>query len=425
MFSFQIFEGQIAIIFKKFNYSNVLNRSEQKKKIVYNQFLTRLEGAVRREMKSLIIFIDFLQRDKKTFRNVNVLVLIRDFFFHVYNAYQTHRIIDDKKRIFLNTIENNWGADARIDYANKPHDYFSYVARVAKVRFQPMIFNQVQRIIDHRLTHSGSDVPTSKKVKNRDWKILTDQMLEKIIIGNRRFQNVISFYAASAQVLFSSERKKFPKSLLTRRFLRLRFFRRPFFSVIFFFLSFPPFHSFIESPSPRSQHNILQKSVLRMKTAPRSGAEPLASSDDRMEVEEEEEKVKMKKKKGRAQKKRKSRIKKAKRKKKKEKIMKVRFLKRCFCSAYSNGFGKDWKKNLNAVYGNGEMHQTMLCFSEMMYAEWKVIVCGKHCAMMKKALNMIFCEFAEDSRESLKKLWKIRYDFETYRQRNLSFFKNI
>ena len=107
MFSFQIFEGQIAVIFKKFNYNYVLSRFEQEKRIAYNQFLIRLKSVVRREMKSLAIFIDFLQRNRKVFRNVNVFILIRDFFFHVYNAYQIHKIIDDKKRAFFNIIEDN------------------------------------------------------------------------------------------------------------------------------------------------------------------------------------------------------------------------------------------------------------------------------------------------------------------------------
>ena len=107
MFSFQIFEGQVAVIFREFNYSYVLGKSEQEKRIAYNQFFTRLESVVRREMKFLVIFIDFLQRDRKIFRNVNVFILIRDLFFHVYSAYQTHRIIDDKKRASLNIIENN------------------------------------------------------------------------------------------------------------------------------------------------------------------------------------------------------------------------------------------------------------------------------------------------------------------------------
>ena len=104
---FQIFEGQVVIIFKKFQYSNVLSKLEHEKKIVYNQFLTRLKNVIRREMKFLIIFIDFLQRDRKTFRNVDVFILIRDFFFHIYSAYQTHRTTDDRKKTSFNIIENN------------------------------------------------------------------------------------------------------------------------------------------------------------------------------------------------------------------------------------------------------------------------------------------------------------------------------
>ena len=108
MFSFlQIFEGQMIVILKKFNYSQILDRPEQEKKVVYNRFFTRLKGAVRREMKSLTIFIDFLQRDREAFKNIDIFVLIRDFFFHVYSAYQTHKITDDRKKISLNIIENN------------------------------------------------------------------------------------------------------------------------------------------------------------------------------------------------------------------------------------------------------------------------------------------------------------------------------
>ena len=165
---FQIFENQVAVIFRKFNYSQILDRPEQKKRATYNQFFIRLKGAVRREMKFLVIFIDFLQRNRETFKNIDVFILFRDLFFHIYSAYQTHRTIDDRKRTSLNIIENNWGADAKIAYANKFHDYFNYVIRVAKVRSQPLTFNQVQRIINYRLAHSDSDIPTSKKAKNRN-----------------------------------------------------------------------------------------------------------------------------------------------------------------------------------------------------------------------------------------------------------------
>ena len=82
MFSFfQTSESQIAVILRKFNYSQIFDRFEQKRKTVYNQFFTRLKDAVRREMKSLIIFIDFLQKDRETFKNIDVFVLIRGFFF--------------------------------------------------------------------------------------------------------------------------------------------------------------------------------------------------------------------------------------------------------------------------------------------------------------------------------------------------------
>ena len=97
----------MTVIFKKFQYSQILSRPEHEKKAVYNQFLTRLKNVVRREMKFLIIFIDFLQRDRETFKNVDVFILIRDLFFHLYSAYQTHRTTDDKKRASLNIIENN------------------------------------------------------------------------------------------------------------------------------------------------------------------------------------------------------------------------------------------------------------------------------------------------------------------------------
>ena len=93
----QILEEQIAVILKKFQYSQILNRSEHEKKVVYNQFLTRLENAVRREMKFLVIFIDFFQRDRKAFKNVNVFILFRDFFF---------TSIAHIRRIRLSTIEN-------------------------------------------------------------------------------------------------------------------------------------------------------------------------------------------------------------------------------------------------------------------------------------------------------------------------------
>ena len=105
--SFQIPKGQIAVILRKFNYSQILDRPEQKRRAAYNQFFTRLKDAVRREVKSLAIFIDFLQRDRETFKNIDVFVLIRDLFFHVYSAYQTHKTTDDRKKTSLNIIENN------------------------------------------------------------------------------------------------------------------------------------------------------------------------------------------------------------------------------------------------------------------------------------------------------------------------------
>ena len=421
MFFFQTFEGQIAIILREFNYSNVLNRPEQKKKVVYNQFLTRLEGVVRREVKSLTIFIDFLQRNREAFRNVDVLVLIRDFFFHVYSAYQTHRTTDDRKRASLNTIENNWGPNARAAYADKSHDYLNYVARVIKIRVQPMTLNQMQKIIDHRLANPGLGVPTSKKAKNRNWKILANQIFEKTITGNRRIQNVISLYAAFLQVPFSSERRDPSESSLTRRLLRLRSLRRPPPSVTPSLLSSPPPHSSLGSPAPRSQKSISQE---RMKAAPRDGAEPLTSTGEMMNIEKEEEEIRVKKKKRRAPKKGKSRTKKAKKEKKENRTMRTRLLRGCPCPKYSDGPGKDWKKNFDVAYGNGEMHQAMLCFSEMMYAGWEVVACGEHCAMMEEALSMIFCEHAGDSRKNLTKLWAARYDFEDYKQRNPNFFKN-
>ena len=102
--SSQIFEKQMIVIFKKFQYSQIFNKPKHEKKAVYNQFLIRLEGAVRREMKSLAIFIDFLQKDKKTFRNVNVFALIRNLFFHVYSAYQTHRICYGRPQGYLKVL---------------------------------------------------------------------------------------------------------------------------------------------------------------------------------------------------------------------------------------------------------------------------------------------------------------------------------
>ena len=143
MSSFQTFEKQVVVIFRKFNYSQILGRSEHEKKIVYNQFLIRLKSVVRREMKFLTIFIDFLQKDREIFRNVDVFILFRDLFFHVYSAYQTHRTTDDKKRVSFNIIENNWEANVRAIYADKSHDYFNYVAQMAKVRFQSMTLNQM------------------------------------------------------------------------------------------------------------------------------------------------------------------------------------------------------------------------------------------------------------------------------------------
>ena len=107
MSSSQTIDGQIVVILREFNYSQMLGRPEHEKKIVYNQFLIRLKSAVRREVKFLIIFIDFLQKDRETFKNVNVFILFRDLFPHFYSAYQTHRITDDRKRASLNTIENN------------------------------------------------------------------------------------------------------------------------------------------------------------------------------------------------------------------------------------------------------------------------------------------------------------------------------
>ena len=107
MSSSQIQKGQVAVILREFNYSQILNRSEHERRAIYNQFFIRLEDAVRREMKFLIIFIDFLQRDREAFKNVDVFILFRDLFPHIYSAYQTHRTIDDRKRTSINTIENN------------------------------------------------------------------------------------------------------------------------------------------------------------------------------------------------------------------------------------------------------------------------------------------------------------------------------
>ena len=84
--------------------------------------------------------------------------------------------------------------------------------------------------------------------------------------------------------------------------------------------------------------------------------------------------------------------------------MRIRFLNSCFCPKYSDGLDKNWKENLNATYDNENVNHAMLCFSTMMYAEWKVMACEKHCAMMKKIVSMIFCEFAKDFRKSLTKL---------------------
>ena len=90
----QIFDGQVAVILREFNYSQILNRSKHERRVVYNQFLTRLKNVVRREMKFSTIFIDFFQRDRKAFRNMNVFILIRDLFFsylqRVSNS-QNHR----------------------------------------------------------------------------------------------------------------------------------------------------------------------------------------------------------------------------------------------------------------------------------------------------------------------------------------------
>ena len=105
--------------------------------------------------------------------------------------------------------------------------------------------------------------------------------------------------------------------------------------------------------------------------------------------------------------------------------MRTRLLSNCPCSEYSNGPEKDWKEDLDATYDSEKVGSAMMCFSAMMYAGWEVVICGKHCAMMKKTIGMISCEFAGDSRKNLTKLWAIRYDFENYRQKNLSFFKDI
>ena len=84
--------------------------------------------------------------------------------------------------------------------------------------------------------------------------------------------------------------------------------------------------------------------------------------------------------------------------------MRTRLLKECLCSTYSDGFDNDWKKNFDTIYNNEQINHVMFCFSAMMYVGWKIVAYEKHCAMMKKTVNMIFCEFAKDFRESLKKL---------------------
>ena len=126
---------------------------------------------------------------------------------------------------------------------------------------------------------------------------MTDQIFEKIIIENRRFQKIISSYAVFFQISFFSERRDFPKFFLIRRFLRLRSFRRLFLSVTLSFFSFFLSHSFFGSPTPRSQKNISQKSI-RMKKISRNEMKFSMSVDsDMMNIEEEKKEIKMKKKK--------------------------------------------------------------------------------------------------------------------------------
>ena len=108
-----------------------------------------------------------------------------------------------------------------------------------KVRTQFMTLNQMQKIIDHRFVNSDFDVSINKKTKNKN--CLTNQIFEKIIIGNRRIQNVISSYVVFFQVFFFK----------TQRFFRIvfdsSFFAPSFFSSFFFcrffsfFISFPSF----------------------------------------------------------------------------------------------------------------------------------------------------------------------------------------
>ena len=114
---------------------------------------------------------------------------------------------------------------------------------------------------------------------------------------------------------------------------------------------------------------------------------------------------------------------KSQKKEKENRIMRTKLLKKCFCFAFSNDFDNDWKRNLDGTYDSEKMNHVMLCFFVMMYAGWKVMVCEKHCAMIKKIVGIIFDEFAKNSRKNLKKLWTICYDFGIHSKKNFSFFK--
>ena len=182
---------------------------------------------------------------------------------------------------------------------------------MTKVRIQSLTLNQIQKIIDHKLTHFDFGVPISKKAKNKNWKILTNQIFEKIIIENRRIQNVISSYVVFFQVSFFPERRNLPKFFLIRRFLRFRSFRR-FFLSFFLFFSFP-FHSFFESPSFQSRQNTVQ-SVERMEAISRNKTKFSTNINEMMNKEKKKKKKKEKKKK--KKKKKKTNEKKEKKKKK-------------------------------------------------------------------------------------------------------------
>lgn len=88
-----------------FDYDKILALFSVEKRIFYCNFLLFIKYVVIKEFAFFVKFVDFIRTDTKIYNNIDVLFMIKNYFFNTHMLYQSSINVINKKQATLNIIK--------------------------------------------------------------------------------------------------------------------------------------------------------------------------------------------------------------------------------------------------------------------------------------------------------------------------------